>query len=133
MATACPISINRSALVGNASKFFHSRIFASGNFLPKIKFREDVRKYDYLKYSTMKINQYKAVASPMYFFQATSDPIRRAFELTGELQAAARMFPQFHGDYEELWKNLRVFSAEFIGRVENKPKQTLRLVFFRLL
>lgn len=78
-------------------------------------FRESLERHDRLKYSSMKINLYKAVASPMYLFQTSNDPILRAFQLTGELQASARMFPQFKKEYEELWKQLKTFTAQLIG------------------
>lgn len=77
--------------------------------------RNDLQRYDRLKYSTMKLNLYKAICNPMYIFHVTDDPFQRAFDLTQELQDAAKVFPQFKSSYEELWKEMRNFTVELIG------------------
>ena len=75
-----------------------------------------MKKYDHLRYSTKKLDLYKAISNPMYIFHVTDDPILKAFELVKELQDAARAFPQFFGSYEELWKELRNFAVDLISR-----------------
>ncbi|KAL0271192.1 UNVERIFIED_CONTAM: hypothetical protein PYX00_008362 [Menopon gallinae] len=81
--------------------------------------KKDLLRFDRLRYSTMKLNQYKAICNPMYLFHVTDDPFQRAFDLCRELQDAAKVFPQFKSDYEDLWKGLRNFTVELIGCCRN--------------
>lgn len=81
-----------------------------------------MKKYDPLRYSTMKLNTYKAISNPMYIFHVAGDPFHRSFELSKELQDAAKIFPQFKESYEELRKDLTDLSADLIGNCRNSQE-----------
>ncbi|KAM3174998.1 hypothetical protein ACTXT7_009410 [Hymenolepis weldensis] len=71
---------------------------------------------DSLQHSQLRINAYRALASPCFIALSSSDPILTAFELSWETKRLGRLENEFKDDYEKLSKNCEAFATALLAQ-----------------
>ncbi|XP_050740535.1 transient receptor potential protein-like isoform X1 [Eriocheir sinensis] len=82
---------------------------------------------DSLRHSLSRINAYKALASPSLIALSSKDPIRTAFELSGELRRLQGMEHEFKTEYITLRKQVMKFSSELLDQTRTKTELAIML------
>ncbi|XP_045126101.1 transient receptor potential protein-like isoform X2 [Portunus trituberculatus] len=82
---------------------------------------------DSLRHSLSRINAYKALASPSLIALSSKDPIRTAFELSGELRRLQGMEHEFKTEYIELRKQVMKFATELLDQTRTKSELAIML------
>ncbi|XP_050434366.1 transient-receptor-potential-like protein [Adelges cooleyi] len=76
-------------------------------------------KNDSLRYSTCRVNEYRALASPSLIALSSADPIVTAFQLSWELRRLARMEKEFTNEYNELRQQCEQFAVDLLQQTRS--------------
>ncbi|XP_066978141.1 transient receptor potential protein isoform X2 [Macrobrachium rosenbergii] len=82
---------------------------------------------DSLRHSLSRINAYRALAAPSLIALSSKDPIRTAFELSGELRRLQGMEHEFKSEYLELRKGMMKFVAELLDQTRTRQELSVML------
>ncbi|XP_069953350.1 transient receptor potential protein-like [Cherax quadricarinatus] len=82
---------------------------------------------DSLRHSLSRINAYKALASPSLIALSSKDPIRTAFELSGELARLQGMEHEFKQEYNELRQKVMKFGTELLDQTRSRTELSIML------
>jgi len=72
--------------------------------------------------SKVRINAYRALASPVYISQTAQDPILEAFQLYKELHDWANYEPEFRSDYAELAQKCSDYAVALLGQCRRREE-----------
>ncbi|KAK7083512.1 hypothetical protein SK128_014326 [Halocaridina rubra] len=82
---------------------------------------------DSLRHSLSRINAYRALAAPSLIALSSKDPIRTAFELSGELRRLQGMEHEFKTEYIELREGMMKFVAELLDQTRTRSELSTML------
>ncbi|VUZ47745.1 unnamed protein product [Hymenolepis diminuta] len=82
---------------------------------------------DSLQHSKLRINAYRALASPCFIALSSSDPILTAFELSWETKRLGRLENEFKDDYEKLSKNCEAFATALLAQTRGSTELAIVL------
>ena len=80
-----------------------------------------------LSHSLIRLNVYRALASPVYICQTSKDPILMAFKLSDELKDLANIEKEFKNEYIQLAKDVSTFAADLLSQCRTTT-ETLMLL-----
>ncbi|CAL4075123.1 unnamed protein product, partial [Meganyctiphanes norvegica] len=82
---------------------------------------------DSLRHSLARINAYRALASPSLIALSSKDPVRTAFELSGELARLRSTEHEFSTEYTELQMQVEKFVAELLEQTRTRKELAIVL------
>jgi len=82
---------------------------------------------DSLRHSLARINAYKALASPSLIALSSKDPVRTAFELSGELDRLRSTEHEFGVEYSELIDTVQTFVSDLLEQTRTRKELAIVL------
>jgi len=82
---------------------------------------------DSLRHSLARINAYKALASPSLIALSSKDPVRTAFELSGELSRLKSTEHEFKVEYTELIETVQTFVSDLLEQTRTRKELAIVL------
>ncbi|XP_017346347.1 short transient receptor potential channel 4b [Ictalurus punctatus] len=84
---------------------------------------------DSLRHSRLRLNIYKALASPSLISLSSEDPFLTAFQLSWELQELSKVENEFKAEYEELSYQCKHFAKDLLDQTRSSRELELILNF----